>query len=117
MANSDIVTADQPFLGCLTGCFWGGEELGGREGAWGWNFTRLIITILLKKKRTKKKSQKNPTNPTQKNLKKPFHMLWHTVRSINGNSSAVTIKANILNLQTEKTEELTNPILLGGYGG
>lgn len=44
-------------------------------------------------------------------------MLWHTVRSINGNSSAVTIKANILNLQTEKTEELTNPILLGGYGG
>lgn len=44
-------------------------------------------------------------------------MLWHTVRSIDGNSSAVTIKANILNLQTEKTEELTNPILLGGYGG
>lgn len=39
-------------------------------------------------------------------------MLWRTVRSINGNSSAVTIKANIPNLQTEKTEELTNPILL-----
>lgn len=39
-------------------------------------------------------------------------MLWHIDRSINGNSSVVTIKANILNLQTEKTEELTNPILL-----
>lgn len=39
-------------------------------------------------------------------------MLWRTVRSIKGNSSTVTIKANIPNLQTEKTEELTNPILL-----
>lgn len=39
-------------------------------------------------------------------------MLRHRVRSINDNSSAVTVKANILNLQTEKTQELTNHILL-----
>lgn len=104
MANSNTATADEPFSRTLNR-----KILVGGAKSWGKNFTRLISSIPLEKE--KSKTTKKPKLNSKK-LKKQFHMLWHTVRSINGNSSAVTIKANILNLQIEKTEELTNPILL-----